>query len=273
MAQVERYVDSGHLLVAAQLLPEITHLAVGVGVVSGIPLLSATGLTQEIGRTRYVQRFFVEEDPGGTLIFPGAIYKQVTGPTNHIYLRWIFEPSEAIGIWTEFGIFGGDVQYIARGAVLVDGLQAGDDRANTPDVGLSGGYLAAIAQTFTCTVVTGGGSGVAVVQFNGLTESGGLVPVFGVPAVLGATGLALTFSGGVDGVLTVGDQWLIHATPDPVSATFAAGGLYHPTGNSGGQVQTPGTLLNLMYATPGEEKINVELHVQRVVSVLSLAQT
>lgn len=273
MTEIERYVDAGRLLLATRLLPDITHLAVGNGVVSGTPPLSATLLTQEIGRVRYTQRFFVEEDPAGTLIFLGALYRQVPGPTNHIYLRWHFEAAEAIGTWTELGIFGGDVLYISRGAVLVDGPQAGDDRANTASVGLSGGYLGPIAQTITCTVVTGGGSGVAVVEFNGLTESGGIVPVFGTPMTLGGLGLALTFSGGVDSVLTVGDQWLIHATPDPVSGTFAAGGIYHPTGNPGGQVQNPGTLLNLTYVTPGVPKPNAILDVQRVVSVLSLPQS
>lgn len=271
MAQFERYPDSGRLLLAERLIEEITHLAVGTGSVSGTPPASATGLTTEIGRARYLQREFVTPDPAGTIVIPGAgAFRVVDDPTNYLYFLFRFQASEAQGTWTEAGLFGGGVEFITRGAVLVDGVQTGDDRANTADVGLSGAYAGGAAQTITVTVTTGGGSGVAVVGYSG-SSSGSFTPTFGTPTALGALGLALTFRGGVDGVLTLGDQWKIHATPDPASPTFASGGVYHPTGNLTGQVKTPGTLFHITHVIPGVAKGNVIRDVKKVLPILSLA--
>src|SRR5205823_6256593 len=115
----------------------------------------------------------------------GTRYRAVEEVTDLLYFIFRFADDEALGTWTEFGLFGGDVAFIARGATLADGTQGGDDRAGT-DVVLTGAHAGAENQTLTVTVSTGGGSGVAVVSWvsDGAEPPGSHVVTFGTPVVL-----------------------------------------------------------------------------------------
>lgn len=255
----------------------LTHIAIGdaaVPLVSGTlqkPARTMTALGHEIGRAFFAERAFVVEDPAGPLLLDKR-YRRVPGPTNLVYFRFEVPANEAVGNWTEFGLIGGGVTFLERGATLIDsGGLAGDDRANQQVV-LSGGYSPALqSQRITVTCTTGGGSGVAKVGWvsTGSVPSAANVTVtFGSPVAITGSGLALKFSGGQDGVLTVGAQWEIRGTRAAVSASYAAHGVYHPVTNEEGQVLTPGTLVRVIYHDPPEPKGEAAVNIAFVAEVV-----
>ncbi len=253
------------LLLAEALFPVLTHLAVG----DGVPASDATGLAHELARTVFLERRFVVVDPTGSIQAASGTYRAVDEPTNLIFFRFRFLDEEALGHWAEFALLGGDVAYLHRAALLLDSNQAGDDRANA-DVVLTGAYGGTVNQTLTVTVTTGGGSGVAVVSWvsSGPAAPGSATVTFGIPVTLGTTGVALTFDGGTDTVLTNGDQWQVRCTTDPVSAATAAGGVYHPVANEGGQVLTAGLPLRMWRLETPPEKGPQTVDVKFVVEVI-----
>lgn len=257
--------DAGRLLMAERLFDVLTHLAVGTGGWPATPA-AATGLVAEIGRVRYLERRYVVEDPTGPLVVAGGVYREVTGPSHLIYLRFQFAADEAVGNWSEFGLFGGAVEYISRSAVLSDGPQAGDDRANV-DVILVGTYAPNENQTLTVTCTTGGGSPQIGWTSTGSLPSGSAAVTFNAPVALGASGLSLIFTGGVDDVLTLNDRWVIRCTRAAESPEYAAGGIYDPVLNEDGQVKTAGTLVRLDHESPAVAKGAVVTDVLLVLEV------
>jgi hypothetical protein len=270
MAQQHVTLDAGRLLIAAEVIDQLTHLAVGDGDGSGAPSKAATALQNELGRALYLQRFFVELDSAGPVVVGAAAYRQVAGPAHLIYFRFRFAETEAQGNWSELLLCGGGVAFIARAAVLVDGSQAGDDRANFQAI-VGGAYTGNENQTLTITVSTGGGSGVAEVSWvsTGSEAPDSATVTFGTPVVLGTTGVTLTFDGGTDAVLTIGDQWQLRLTQDPTSPSFAAGGAYDPVGNEDGEVRVPGTGFRLYHVDPPEVKGAAIVDVQLVTEVFN----
>jgi hypothetical protein len=278
--------DAGRDLLAGLLSPVLTHLAVGD---AGVPLLDGgglplpgmrarTGLNHELGRAAALVKHFVVPDPTGAILaapIPGgttARYRIVTEPTNLVYVLFRFLDAQALGAWNEYGLFAGDVAFVARAGTLVNGPQAGDDRAGVNAI-LAGVYTGVAAQTLTVTVTTGGGSGVAKL---GWVSSGAEAAAvnqtvtFGTPVVLGGTGLTLLFTnGGTDSVLTVGDQFLVRCTAGAVTASFAADGMYDPLSHEAGQVLRNGSLMRSYYVTPAEIKGATTVDVQLVVAVLN----
>jgi hypothetical protein len=265
------FTDAYRPTAAALILPDLTHCAVGDGAVTGPPLPTATGLLHELGRVRYSERFFVAPDPAGTLVFDGVAYATAPDPTRFAYFRFRFDPSEALGTWTELGLFGNGVTYVERGATLVDMGVAGDEVLNV-DVVLGGTWALPGGGDLLVTVTVGGPSGVAEIEWadsGGNVGNGGPVPVtFGTPVPLGGSGLQVVFTGGADGVLTPNDRWRVLATPDPVSQDYAAGGVYDPNSNRNGQVLNPGTLVRLSYLDPVASKSNLTLDVQFLVEII-----
>jgi hypothetical protein len=274
--------DSGRILVEAAVIERLTHLAVGNGpvvVTGGVlqpPPRAAAALQSEIGRARFLERLFVVEDNDGPLgPFGSQRYSPSPSqaPTNLIFFRFRFQADEGLGNWSEFGIFGDGVAFISKLALLLDGAQAGDDRANL-DVSIAGDFVLAVNQTITVTVSTPGGDGVAAISWvssdpASLPAGGPVIVDFRDPVPIGASGLALVFSGGVDGVLTLGDSWNIHCTTDPDSPTYASGGAYSPALNPDGQVKIPGRLFRLYHRDPPLEKPAVILDVELVTEVLN----
>ena len=254
-----RRTDAGRLIIANATLPLLTHLAVGTGAWPADPtarataIRNATRLVQEIGRTRWLERYFVREQPGGPLNVGGIAYVRVESPTNLLFYRFRFLDAEAQGNWTEYGLFGDGVAYVQAGAVILDRPQSGDDRANR-DVIVGGNYNETANDTITITVSTGGGNGHAGLNFFSALHGNVLLLLnvaFGAPIAL-TNGLTVTFTGGADGVLTHGDQWMIRATANPATPTFAAGGVYDPVGNLNGQVLVPGTLFTVALNAVGD---------------------
>ena len=80
MAQTHTFTDVYRARVSELLMPDVTHCAVGTGVVTGAPPSSAVGLTREIGRARYAARYFVVPDPAGSLAFDGVKYSPAADP-------------------------------------------------------------------------------------------------------------------------------------------------------------------------------------------------
>jgi len=272
MAQEHTFSDIYRTRVADLLMPDITHCAVGDGAVSGAPPPSALGLTHEIGRARYLSRFFVIPDPAGALVFDGVTYSQSPDPTRFIYLNFRFEDDEAVGNWSELGIFGAGVTFVQRSATLVEGGVAGDDQIDR-DVILTGAWAPTKAGELDVTIATGGGSGTATLTWTdpgniGVGGGGPLPITFNQPVSLGSSGVALMFTGGSDGVLTTGDRWRVLGTTGATSPDFAAGGVYDPNANPGGQVLDAGMLLRLTYISPAQAKTTVFLEVQMVLEVI-----
>jgi len=243
--------DDGELLILELLVQSFSHLAVGTGVQTSPPDPTQTGLQQEIGRVLVLERFFVTEILGGPIVVDGRTYQQSDSPTNLLFLRFRFEGDEAAGSWSEMGLFGGGVAYTPQGATLHDGNQAGDDRAGR-DVVLGGSYGGTESQTLTLTVSVAGASGIAEVSWisNGPEAPGSALVVFGTPVVLGTTGIAVTFLGGVDEVLTLGDAWQVRATIASDSPVFASGGVYQPSANPAGQVLHSGRMIKIGRIAP-----------------------
>lgn len=264
----------GRLGIAEAVLPHLTHLAVGDGPGGAAPAPGATALQHELGRTRFLERFFVVPDPAGSIIVPGGIYRPSDVPTNEIYFRFRFLAGEALGTWSEFALCGFGVSYVQRGALFLNGPQAGDDLANTIAASLLGSYVGAENQTITVAVTTGGGSGVARVAW---TSTGSLPPAtnqlvtFGAPLAVGVSGLSLLFAGGGDGVLTLGDQWVIRATAGAQTTDYASGGVYDPIGNEMGQVLAAGRVFSLAHEDEPQTKGATSVDVQRVFPVLRVA--
>lgn len=297
--QIEHSMDPGRVLIARALIrglplgETLTHLAVGDGSFpvdpDGTPSAidtSLTGLVHEIGRAVYLRRVYVVEvDPPdvGPIVLGNASYRESPNdtdpesptfgaqvPTNLVYFIFRFATNEAVGPWTEYALIGGGVRFIARGATLLDGSQGGDDRANAQVI-LAGGYTGTDSQTVTLTVTTGGGSGVAVLGWtaDGSAPSGAHGVAFTVPITITGTGLTITFTGGVDAVLTQGDQWKIRATRAPQSPTFAAGGVYDPVTNRNGQVLVDGAVFRMDRVAPADEKPAAVIDVKLVVRILN----
>jgi len=269
MAQQNVTSNSGRLLVAESVIDQLTHLAVGIGDGTGPPLATASQLDEEIGRAFYLQRFFVTEDAAGPIPVGAHVYSQSAEATNLIYFRFRFPAAGAQGNWGEMGLFGGNVAFISRGALLVDGGQTGDDRANV-DVLVGGGYIDIVNQTLTITCSAGGGSGVAEVSWvsNGPENPDSAVVTLGSPLAIGSTGITLVFTGDGDGVLTQNDVWELRLTTEPDTATFASGGVYDPQNNVNGQVLDSGRLLQLVHIDPPASKGAEEIDVQLVIEVL-----
>lgn len=260
--------DEGRLLISEVLIQLLTHVAVGTGNGTTAPDPTGTGLAQEIGRALYLERAFVVADASGSLHVGSGAYRIVPDSTNLMYLRFRFEEADALGQWSELALIGGGVAFISRGADIVDGPQAGDDRAHM-DVLLGGAFSDSVNQNLTITITQGGGSGVAQFGWHSTTgASGSATVVFGTPIALGATGLTVVFTGGTDGVLTLGDQWTIRATTDPDSPTFAAHGVYDAVANLTGQVQARGRTLQLVHMDPPAPKGPDVVDIQLVVEVL-----
>lgn len=272
--------DPGRVLTAEAVIELLTHLAVGTGpvtLVAGVlqpPPRPSAELQEEIGRTRYVERFFVEEDVGGPLgPFGEKRYRSSEDVTNLIYMRFRFEADEAAGDWSEMAVFGGVVDFVTRVGLLLDGNQAGDDRANE-HVSLAGSFNLDDSQTITVTVSTGGGDGVAQVSWasTGSLPAGGPLTVdFGDPVPIGGSGLVLYFNGGPDDVLTQGDAWLIRCTTDSETPTFAKDGVYDPITNEPGQVKTSGELFRLYHMDPPLDRGDAIFDFELVVEVLNNA--
>lgn len=272
--------DDGRLLLAAAVFPTLTHLAVGDGAVitftGGIldkPPKADTELQHEIGRVRYLERSFVVEDDAAGAVGPiGAHrYTKVTEPTNLVYFRFRFLAAEAQGSWDEFALYGAGVTFTQRVVELLDGNQGGDDRANE-DVALGGTFALADSQQITVTVVTPGASGVATVSWastGSLAAGGPAVVTAGVPVVIGASGITLSFGFGLDGVLTGGDQWFLRATAPSATAVFASGGVYNSITNEDGQVKNPGLLFRLYHLDPPLVKGAVSVDAELVTEVLN----
>lgn len=259
----------------------LTHLAVGDGAFNINDAIDrgAGGLLHELGRAVFLRKAYVVEDVTGPIVLGDAAYREsvttvddviVPSPTNLLYFIFRFGATEAIGNWTEYALFGGGVSFISRGATLLDGPQAGDDRANLQVV-LGGSYSGADNQTITVTVTTGGASGVAVVGWasDGSAGSGSATATFGSAVTITGTGVTLTFDGGADTVLTQGDQWKIRATRDPTSPTFAASGLYDPVGNRNGQVKVNGDIVRVDRVSPADVKGATVIDVKLVHKILT----
>lgn len=271
--------DAGRALIWAAVAEKITHLAIGSGAVtvtSGVlqkPPRSA-GLAQELGRVRYLEKKYIVPDPvAGALVdrATGKRYAVSAVPTNQLYLLFRFLSDEAQGFWRQTALFADDIAYLQRGATLLDvGGLAGDDHANH-EVVLSGGYTPAESQRITVTCSTAGGSGVAKV---GWVSSGSVATAlnvtvtFGTPVPIVGSGLALNFSGGDDGVLTLGAQWEIRGTRSSQTSLFAANGLYDPLTNAAGQVLTAGTCFQLIHRTPAFQKTAAAIDVPIFTEVL-----
>jgi len=252
------------------LMPDLTHCAVGDGAVSGSPPKNATRLQHEIGRVVYLSRYFVTPATGGELVFDGVQYTRSPDPTRFIYMAFRFEADEAMGNWTELGIFGNGVTYVAQQAELQAIGVSGDDVLNV-DVVVGGAWAAAMSGEVDVTVQVAGGDGVAQIAWTDTIGGGGGGPVpvtFQAPIPLGASGTTIMFTGGADGVLTAGDRWRVLGTVGPTREEFAAGGVYDPNGNPQGQVLDPGMLLRLTYMDPPQAKTEVFLDIQVVLEVI-----
>jgi hypothetical protein len=272
MAQSHTFTDVYRARVAELLMPDITHCAVGDGAVSGLPSPAALGLTHEIGRVHFVERYFVTPDAAGPLVFDGVKYSPSPVPTRFIYLGFRFEDDEAVGNWSELGVYGAGVTYVQQQSTLVEDGVAGDDKIDR-DIILSGAWAPAVAGEVGVTIVAGGGSGVATLSWSdpgniGIGGGGPLPVTFNSPVSLGASGTAISFSGGVDGVLTAGDRWRVLGTLGPSRPEYASGGVYNPNSNVAGQVLNPGLLLRLSYMDPPQEKTTVFLDIQMVLEVI-----
>jgi len=272
MATTHANPDAGRILAAEALIERLTHLAVGTGDGTVLPSAPATGLQQEIARVRYLQRSFAVVDPDGEITqVPDGPYRLVATPTDRIFFLFRFAADQAVAAWSELGLFGGDVALLTRAAVLADGPQGGDDRAHV-DVLLGGSYVGADSQVITVTCTTGGASGAAQIGWTATGSEPGQagVPVtFGASIPLGITGLTLTFLGGADAALSVGDVWTVAATGASVSPTYAEGGLYDPVANPGGQVLRAGRLFRLFHLDPPFVHGASVLDVQTVVQPLA----
>jgi len=272
MAQQHTFTDGYRPRAAELIMPDLTHLAVGDGAVSGAPVAAATALEHEIARVRYFTRYFVEQRTGGGLIFDGVEYGLSLVPTRFVYFGFRFLADEAQGNWSELGLFGADVSYVAQQAKLVAQAVTGDDQIDR-DVILGGAWAPPASGELSVTVSTGGGDGVAQITWtdpgNLAGGDGGPVPVaWNAPVNLGTSGVSIRFTGGPDGILTVGDRWRVLGTLGPSRPEYAEGGVYNPDSNPGGQVLEPGILMRLSYMDPPQEKVNVFLDVAMIVEVI-----
>lgn len=259
--ETRRHTDDGRRLHQQAIFGALTHIAVGSGpvvLVAGTLQLppSHGSVLQESGRIRIAEKRFVVADPAGALLSPDGRWTVVAAPSNYIYCRGLLLEGQAQGNWSHLGLYGGlgddAVTYLERGATLLDvGGVVGDDRANA-QVLLSGAYSPGASQTIAVACTTAGGSGVAVVDWvsSGSVPAGSATVGFNTPVPIPGSGLTLTFTGGTDGVLTLGAQWEIRGTRSAETATFAAGGVYHPLTNPTGQVKVPGFCVDLVHRDP-----------------------
>ena len=255
----------------------LTHLAIGDGpvpILSGVlqkPSKTLTQIAGEIGRAFFAERAYVVEDPAGAIQLDKR-YRRVLEPSPLVYFRFLVPDGEALGPWTQFALIGGGVSFLERGATLVDsGGLTGDDRANQQVI-LSGGYSPAESERITVTCTLGGLSGAARI---GWSSTGPAVPsasnvavTFGVPVPITGSGLALTFSGGLDTVLTLGAQWEIRGTRAAVSAEYAANGVYDPALNQAGQVRDAGQTVRVIYIDPPVVKEEAAVNIAFVQEVV-----
>lgn len=268
----DTYTDAGRLLIAEAVLPLLTHLAVGDGATPGQEAdPTATALIHEIARVRYLQRYWLVADENGPIVYEGARYSQSPTPTRLAFLRFRFEDAEALGQWSELGLFGGGITYVPGGTVLSDAT-SNDDLANV-DVVLAGTWAPEEAGSILVLVSTGGASGVAQVQWASTvgavpSDYVGTIVEFGVPLTIPGSGLTLTFSGGGDNALTYFNAWTIDATLGTSRPEYAEGGVYDGTNNPGGQVVSPGTLFRVTHLDPPSTKDEVSIDVQLVVEVI-----
>lgn len=277
MPQLTTYTLAGRAVIAQATAPLLTHLAVGNGAVGAVaPDPLATTLVNEIGRVKYLERFFVTTDPGGAIIVGSTRYSVSATPTNLIYMRFRFLDAEAVGSWTEFGLFGNGVTFVPTALTSEEPYGViGDDHVNTTDIVLSGAWALAQSGGVFVAVEVGGGSGVAQVSIvssaPGFVGPGAsFVPVtFGAALTLGNSGLAVTFTGGADHVLTAGDIFLFSGTLATARAAFAANGIYDALTNPTGQVLVNGSLFRLVHLSPAATKGAATVDVQLVVEVLN----
>ena len=276
--ETRRHTDAGRILHQEAMFDALTHIAVGAGPVTfaGVTLQQppANGtVQQELGRARIVEKHFVVEDAAGAFITADGRFAIAPGPSNLIYCRAVFLEGQAQGNWRQLGLYGGlgasAVAYLERGATLQDVGNAGDDRANAQVV-LSGGYTPGASQRITVTCTTGGGSGVAVVGWvsSGSVAAGSATVTFGAVVPIPGSGLGLTFSGGVDAVLTQGAQWEIRGTRSAESDDFAANGVYDALTNPTGQVRVAGRCEELIHRDPPYVKGDATIDVILVHEVL-----
>lgn len=105
--------NSGRAAIAAALASRPLHLAWGTGGV-GWPedpppeSATATTLTNEIGRRTVHQVAFCTPDENGSIVVPNGRYAPSATPTNHLYLVFKFDFTDApaevireIGVFTE----------------------------------------------------------------------------------------------------------------------------------------------------------------------------
>jgi hypothetical protein len=273
MAQQHTFTDQYRIRAAELIEPDITHLAVGSGAVANLPPdPTAAALDHEIARVRYFSRYFVKPDPAGELVFDGVKYAHSDTPQRFVYLLFRFDSPEAVGSWTELGIFGNGVEYVEQVAKLVDGGVTGDEVIDR-DVVLGGAWALTKAGELDVSVITGGGDGVAQIAWtdpgNIAGGPGGPVPVtFESPISLGTSGVSIMFSGGADNVLNAGDRWRVLGTTGTSRPEYATGGTYDPNVNPQGQVLNPGTLIRLSHLDPPQEKAGVFLDVGMVLEII-----
>lgn len=94
----------------------ITYWAVGSGSDSWDtspidPVVSATKLTQEIGRVAI---------PSDEIVFLNSSYEESQNPTNILQIKHTFGINDCNGIWREFGLFGGTATSALNSGVMIN---------------------------------------------------------------------------------------------------------------------------------------------------------
>jgi len=115
--------NSGRAAVVAAIRTQPLHMAWGAGraewdlTPESEPIL-ATALESEIGRRELTQSLYCVPDESGDIIVPNGRFSVSEKPTNHLYLRFNFDFSDAASsIIREVGVF--------LGTVVKPGLPAG----------------------------------------------------------------------------------------------------------------------------------------------------
>ncbi|ELK5289403.1 hypothetical protein Q6670_004071 [Salmonella enterica] len=108
-------VDSGRAAVATAIMNQPIHLAWGEGQTSWDAQTppeetSKKGLENELGRLIATQVKYCELNSAGTIIVAGGTFKEMTTPTNYLYMRFTFNfKDEEFANIRELGIFVGTV--------------------------------------------------------------------------------------------------------------------------------------------------------------------
>lgn len=92
--------ESGRQAAVTTLLQQPLHLAWGTGLPEWdtapvTPPVDTTALVNEVGRRRVAQAAYCRPDPQGELRVPEGRFALSTEPTNHLYLRFLFDYADA----------------------------------------------------------------------------------------------------------------------------------------------------------------------------------